>query len=222
MRVERLAAAALLTLSGCVAITDFEREAPDVGRAPVLDATVGDAYVVPPDEVFPISGLAELDPETLEECAGICEHLEACAFDESRNAEWRCDPHPDNRAYGLNACIGFCAASLRNFQNATLVGCSSLQTAEGISELMQGIFCVDNSLCLLLCADGGSGITGLEACSGFAIGDCRETCGALPDAFWACVAQDIYLAFGRQDETFAENAFSRLLCDHVAICLPAR
>lgn len=214
------ASALLLCLTGCVAITDFERDPPDAAPPPRFDAALGDAYVVPQEDAFPVSGLEELDPAVLAECASICEPLEACAFDESRNEDWRCDPHPDNRAYGLNACIGFCAANLSDFQNATGIGCTSLQTVRGVRELMQGTFCVENSLCLFLCSPNAQGRSGLEACSGFTIGDCRETCGALPDAFWACVAQDIFLTFGRQEESFADDAFATLVCEHVAICLP--
>lgn len=209
----------LALLTGCVAITDFERDPPDAAPPATFDAAVGDAYAVPQADAFPMSGLEELDPETRAECAGICEHLEACAFDESRNEDWTCDPHPDNRAYGLNACVGFCAASLRNFQSATLIGCSTLQTTEGINDLMQGTFCVPDSLCLLLCAENAQGVTGLEACGGFTIGDCRETCGALPDPFWACVAQDLFLTFGRE-ELAEGDTFATLLCQYVAICLP--
>lgn len=216
----------LLGLSGCVAITDFERDPPDA-LPPPPDAAGPDAYVPPPAEDFPVSGLEELDPATRAECAQICAQFEACAFDTTLNPDWECDPHPDNLAYGLNACVGFCATDLRAFQSITLARCEQLQQAEGIQTLVRFMFCIPESMCGLLCFeedDSDIEAVPLEQCAGVRVSNCPRTCQALPEAFWACVAQDVFATLALQDrEQRAEELrtdFGTLMCEHVAICLP--
>lgn len=214
-------------LSGCVAVTDFERDPPDALPPPV-DAVVGDAYQVPQADAFPVSGLQELDPPTTAECAQICEQLEACAFDDTLDDSWICDPHPDNQAFGVNACVGICANNLRLFQTVTLARCRALQAADndGAGDLMRSVFCIEESLCGVLCFDGQIGQDSpIEACTGFRVTRCPQTCRMLPDQFWACVAQDVYLTLWQvirenPPETPVDADFSTLLCEHVAICLP--
>ena len=216
-----------LSLAGCVAITDFERELPDA-LPPPPDAVVGDAYEVPPVGAFPVSGLEELDPETTAECAQICTQLEACAFDDTLDDTWICDPHPDNQAFGLNACVGICANNLRLFQAVTLSRCQQLQAMDndGARDLMRSVFCIEASMCGLLCFGAEAGEDSpIESCTGFRVTRCPQTCRALPAEFWACVAQDVYLTLWqviREDppETSVAADFSTLLCEHVAICLP--